>query len=270
MSNIENIITNLRSELRSQKKLLSKIENQIEPGIEGSLVIRKVSEQNIRYYRYIKGNTPIEYLNSSKTELLSRLAQKRYDEQMAKTIRERINAIEKSLKPLEKLKDRKDLAHIYDDMPKELKQHIKPRMDENEEYAAKWQSKKLLTNSMEKKHPCKTLRGEYVRSKSEALIADRLFARGVPYHYEPMVMLTGRPTLCPDFYVLNKRTEENFFWEHLGMMDDPTYCNRNMKKIRDYTDMGYIQGKDLIITYETKEYPLDTNYIEKIIERLLK
>ncbi len=95
MSNIENIITNLRSELRSQKKLLSKIENQIEPGIEGSLVIRKVSEQNIRYYRYVKGNTPIEYLNSSKTELLSILAQKRYDEQMAKTIRERINAIDK-------------------------------------------------------------------------------------------------------------------------------------------------------------------------------
>lgn len=270
MSNIENITTNLKSELKAHQRLLSKIENPMEPSIEGSLIIRKISEQNIRYYRYIGGGTPPEYLNSSKTEIISQLAQKRYDTQLSKALKERIKALQKSLKALEGLKDKKDLSHIYDDMPKELKQHIKPRMDENEEYAAKWQSKKLLTSNLEKKHPCKTLRGEYVRSKSEALIADRLFARGVPYHYEPMVMLTGRPTLCPDFYVLNKRTKENFFWEHLGMMDDPAYCNRNMKKIKDYMDMGYIQGKDLIITYETKEYPLDTDYIEKIIKRLLK
>ena len=246
---MERIISDLKKELQQLNRMLRKVK-ETEKEVKGSLSIRNRGDTYI-FFRHTDRNTPIEYLNSSKTELLSRLAQKRYDEQMAKTIRERINAIEKSLKPLEKLKDRKDLAYIYDDMPKELKQHIKPRMDENEEYAANWQSKKLLTNSMEKKHPCKTLRGEYVRSKSEALIADRLFARGVPYHYEPMVMLTGRPTLCPDFYVLNKRTKENFFWEHLGMMDDPTYCNRNMKKIRDYTDMGYIQGKDLIITYET-------------------
>ena len=266
---MDKLITDLKAKKKDLDRIFHKIENS-KVDIEGSLLIRKSQKGFISFFHYIDRNTPPEYLNSSKTELLSSLAQKRYDTQLSKALKERIKALEASIKPLEELKDIKDLSHIYDDMPKELKQHIKPRMDENEEYAAKWQSKKLLTNNMEKKHPCKTLRGEYVRSKSEALIADRLFARGVPYHYEPMVMLTGRPTLCPDFYVLNKRTRENFFWEHLGMMDDPAYCNRNMKKIRDYMDMGYIQGKDLIITYETKEYPLDTNYVEKIIKRLLK
>ena len=265
---MDKIITDLKAKKKELYRIFNKIENS-KVDIEGSLLIRKSKNGFISFFHYIDRNTPIEYLNSSKTEIISQLAQKRYDTKLSKTLKERIKALEASIKPLEKLKYRKDLSHIYDDMPNELKRNVKKHLDENEEYAAKWQSKKLLTSNLEKKHPCKTLRGEYVRSKSEALIADRLFARGVPYHYEPMVMLTGRPTLCPDFYVLNKRTKENFFWEHLGMMDDPAYCNRNMKKIRDYMDMGYIQGKDLIITYETKEYPLDTNYIEKIIEKLL-
>lgn len=265
---MERIISDLKKELQQLNRMLRKVK-ETEKEVKGSLSIRNRGDTYI-FFRYTDRNTPLEYLSSSKTELLSRLAQKRYDEQMTKAIKERIKAIEKSLKPLEGLKDKKDLSHIYNDMPKELKQHIKPQMDENEEYAAKWQSKKLLSNSMEKKHPCKTLRGEYVRSKSEALIADRLYANGIPYHYEPMVMKTGWPSLSPDFYVLNKRTRENFFWEHFGKMDDPAYCNKNMKKIKDYADMGYIQGKDLIITYETLEHPLDTNYIERIIKRLLK
>lgn len=46
------------------------------------------------------------------------------------------------------------------------------------------------------KHP--TLQGEYVRSKSEALLANIFFYHNIPYQYEKPLILNSR-TLLPDF-----------------------------------------------------------------------
>ncbi len=42
-----------------------------------------------------------------------------------------------------------------------------------------------------------------------------------------------------------------------------------MKKIRQYGKNGFIQGKNLILTFESSECPLDIKNVEKIIEALL-
>ena len=97
------------------------------------------------------------------------------------------------------------------------------------------------------------MRGDYVGSKSEAIIADRLFANDIPYHYEvaftpegeadtsrPVFDMYGRlmgyeglgtdpydrDTLHPDFYVLNKRTRKTYYWEHLGRLTTPEKASR--------------------------------------------
>ncbi len=85
-----------------------------------------------------------------------------------------------------------------------------------------------------------TSKGERVRSKSETIIADLLAREGVPYRYEYPVKLrvpwvvSGMQTITqlhPDSMVLNVRTREVYYWEHFGMMDDPDYLKKNLKKI---------------------------------------
>ncbi len=76
-------------------------------------------------------------------------------------------------------------------------------------------------------------------------------------------------TLHPDFYVLNKRTRKAYFWEHLGKMDDPSYCLKNFNRFMRILDAGYIIGEDLIVTHEDSKHPLMTESIDAIIEKYL-
>ena len=146
-------------------------------------------------------------------------------------------------------------------------------------------------------HTYKTIRGDYVGSKSEVMIADRLLANGIPYHYEiafipetevdrsrPVYDAFGeivgyetlgfdpysRDTLHPDFYVLNKRTRKAYFWEHLGKLQDPRYCQTNLRRLMRMVDAGYAIGEDVLVTHEDAEHPLRTESIDDIIEKYLK
>ncbi|MBQ6124420.1 MAG: hypothetical protein IJL13_03365 [Spirochaetales bacterium] len=156
--------------------------------------------------------------------------------------------------------------------------------------------KKRRIHDKDDYHRFKTLRGDYVGSKSEVIIADRLYVKGIPYHYEiaftPEAEIdVSRPvydqfgfiagyevigfspfdqdTLHPDFYVLNKRTRKAYFWEHLGKMDDPSYCLKNFNRFMRILDAGYIIGEDLIVTHEDSKHPLMTESIDAIIEKYL-
>ena len=95
----------------------------------------------------------------------------------------------------------------------------------------------------------RTLRGEYVRSKSEMLIADLLYALGVPYEYEPRIVLGGREVMG-DFWVKSRLNGKEYYWEHYGMLDKEEYAERAAEKQREYWKAGYRLGKSLIETYE--------------------
>lgn len=96
-----------------------------------------------------------------------------------------------------------------------------------------------------------TQKGEKVCSKSELMIAGTLFKRKIPYHYE-RPLNTSSGTIHPDFLCLNTRTHQEFIWEHLGMMDDPAYAEKAIARIKKYRSYGYVPGKNLILTFETK------------------
>lgn len=266
---MERIIDELRKQKRILDKLLKKIESSCIDIIDGSLVIRSDGEST-RFLRYRTKDTPLEYLNSRKVGILAPLSQKRYNSELYRTVKARAKAIEKSLKPLEGLKDKEDLLHIYEDLPQEIKGYVTPILDDDEEYARKWQNQWVPQNDIPMKTKYKTLRGDFVRSKSEALIADRLYANGIPYHCEPLMGGKGKSLMSPDFMALNKRIRKTFFWEHFGMMDDATYCNRSIDKIVEYSRKGHLIGTDFIATFETSEHPLDTRLVERIIEGMLK
>ena len=114
-----------------------------------------------------------------------------------------------------------------------------------------------------------TKRGEMVRSKSELLIADLLYEMEIPYRYEPRVRMKGGNYKYPDFLILNRKTRQTIYWEHLGLMDDPDYLNNNLAKILEYGENGICLGKNLMITFETSEHPLNVRWIRKILSEIL-
>ena len=84
----------------------------------------------------------------------------------------------------------------------------------------------------------RTERGDLVRSKSELVIADKLHARGIDYAYEqPLVLPNGR-TRYPDFTIADDAMGVTFYWEHLGLLDDPGYRARWERKRAEYLACG--------------------------------
>ena len=66
------------------------------------------------------------------------------------------------------------------------------------------------------------------------MIADKLHAAGIDYAYEqPLVLSDGR-TRYPDFTIEDDASGITYYWEHLGMLDDPAYRSRWERKRNEY------------------------------------
>ncbi len=111
----------------------------------------------------------------------------------------------------------------------------------------------------------KSISGNLVRSKSEAIIDMLLFINKIPYRYECALHL-GETTIYPDFTIRHPKTGDIFYWEHFGLMDNPSYAFNACSKLQLYTSYKIIPSIQLIATYETKDHPLTTNAVEKIIQ----
>lgn len=104
-----------------------------------------------------------------------------------------------------------------------------------------------------------------VRSKSEAMIANALTDAQLPFRYEQALMISGIRTY-PDFTVLCPDGSGNvIYWEHFGMMDVPAYAQMMRAKLSAYMEAGILPGKDLIMTFESKNNVPDLLYIEMLI-----
>lgn len=106
--------------------------------------------------------------------------------------------------------------------------------------------------------------GTAVRSKSEVFIADALHFHCIPFRYE-CSFNAGDITLHPDFTIRHPHTGRMYLWEHLGLADDLRYMRNSFEKQRLYIANGYIPGINLLLTYETREYPLTPEAVEKVI-----
>ena len=110
-----------------------------------------------------------------------------------------------------------------------------------------------------------TSAGIHVRSKSESMIVYLLHNYKIPFRYESELEL-GQVTVYPDFTIRHPKTGKLFLWEHLGMVDEPAYRRNALSKLQLYMEHGWIPYVNLILTFETKEYPLDMAYVEGLIK----
>lgn len=81
-----------------------------------------------------------------------------------------------------------------------------------------------------------TTRGDVVRSKSEAIICEVLFERGIDYAYERELRMDDGSRRLPDFTIEDADTGLTIYWEHLGMLGDHEYARRWEAKRRWYAE----------------------------------
>ncbi|OPF90466.1 ATP-dependent DNA helicase [Rhodopseudomonas palustris] len=121
----------------------------------------------------------------------------------------------------------------------------------------------------------RTSRGEFVRSKSELAIAEKLNGMGIGYVYEQPLQLDGK-TRWPDFTITDEDSGITYYWEHLGMLSDPQYAARWQIKRSAYLAAGIrpigeqADGDVLIETREDAGVGLDMVEVDRLARLILR
>lgn len=111
----------------------------------------------------------------------------------------------------------------------------------------------------------KTLKGHMVRSKTELIIADKLFNADVAYDYEkPLDGSIRKGRIFPDFSFADA-AGDLIIWEHFGRMDDPQYVKGHDWKMKWYSQNGFSEGENLFVTKETLDSGIDSSDLERIL-----
>lgn len=258
----------LNMEIKKLEEAIQKLKRNLEKYPEGSLQINH-SNGCVQYYynnprsRYVRP----QYIKKENCELVQKLAQKDYDTKLLKRLEERLKVAKKTFAVYNKT----DLEEIFYKYTKDRQRLLIPRYISDEDYAKKWEDISYQRKTFaEGTAEIYTVKGERVRSKSEKIIADALERNNVPYKYECPLELTGGRVIHPDFTVLNKRTRKEFYWEHLGMMDDVEYARNAVRRIEEMGRNGIMPGKNLLITAETKVNPINVTIVDMIIQEYLQ
>ena len=260
------VVETLKAGIMLLKEELQRIQNRKRPT---EYLIFKTEKSYIRYYLKNRQRKESRYISCREEKVLREYCQERFLDKLENKLPKEIDKLEKIAVLLGKVRDGKA---IFEELPEPVKKFATPRLYGEKEMIESFyrKGKYARRSSYEISYENKTDRGEYVRSKSELIIANMLYRDGIPYEYERPVMLKNKTIKYPDFTVLNTRTGREYLFEHFGMMDDPEYRFKNLEKIKDYENSGYIQGINLIMSFETKDNPLDTEHIKKLIKTFFK
>ena len=267
--NKKNLLEELSKRLKDLNRLISYIEKHPAMSIKESLYVCSDAKNCYVYKVFEDGRR--EYLGKDKKEEIRALSKKaHYTKMLAAALKER-DQIEKCIRILNSGKGITDIDDVYPSLNKVIRRTEGPFTITDDGYVSRWlKEKNYLRNNREINGQNKTLKGEYVKSKSEIIIADRLTYYGIPYVYEVATATdVFVDMMYPDFLILNKRTKEEFYWEHLGKMGDPKYAVRNQIKMEQFAQQGIIMGKNLIVSIESGDRPLSTEYVDSVIKSIL-
>lgn len=121
----------------------------------------------------------------------------------------------------------------------------------------------------------KTRKGMAVRSKSEVIIADLLFSKHIDFQYELPFVASDGSWRSPDFTIEDDTTGRKTYWEHLGMLQRPSYRRKWETKLAWYRnngvkpdDEGGGQDGTLVITKDGPDGSISSAEIETLVDRL--
>lgn len=259
--------------LAEKERLLREIAvlvKKIEEAPEGSLIYHK-NGSRFKYYQQISHGADLKkretrYLRKKEFDLVEKLAQKAVWRRQFQDLRQQLAEVDLYLNA--------HAAHpatTFDHLcHSELLQKVLfTEAPEPDQFITNWLRQPFESNPS---HPetlkVPTTRGRFVRSKSEAFIAYSLDKHHVPYKYESRLPISF-PVIYPDFTILHPETHQLLIWEHFGLIDDPDYLQSAANKMRIYIQHGYIPNRNLFMTFESSDYPLDINSVDWLIENLI-
>ena len=194
-----------------ERKRLEKLRNEIQTQLltlpEGKLICSHFSKGCKLYHKTSSNRT---YLPKSKRPIAEKLAYKRYLTLLLEEVAQEINAIDFYLRhhPKEPLKS----SQLLTDIP-EYKELLSSYFTPIAQELADWKAQPYETNPTYPEYRIhKSISGNLVRSKSEALIDMLLYTNKIPYRYECALPLEGL-TLYPDFTIRHPITGKTYYWE---------------------------------------------------------
>lgn len=247
--------------------IIKKARKELLNAPDGRLRVGK--SQGCSQYYYCEKGGPHNgvYIPNAEIKKARKLAQKAYDE---KVLRYAERAHRQISKLLEVYADDK-IEQIY------LKEHparqklVFPFEDTYEMKLESW-----MQNGFEGKFfaidapEIYTNGGIRVRSKSEKILADYFELKGILYKYECPLWLNSYGLVYPDFTFLSRKTGREIYWEHEGMMDNPEYAQKAIKKIENYEKDGIYLGENLILTFETSQTVLNMEIVRELVAKYLE
>lgn len=268
---MKKIETILREEALELKQVVEKAKHRLTDVPAGTLRVRNWNGRVEYYYKNSNTENAKEsrsngrYLKKSEKGLAKAIVQRDYDTTVIKRAKERIKGIEKFLEVYQKT----DLKQLYREVNPFRRNLIEAEIISDEEFIRQWQVVGYRGKEFEdEENEIVTERGERVRSKSEKIIADKLFALGIPYRYEYPLVLAGNVRMYPDFTILKMPEREEVYLEHFGMMDDADYVDSVLYKLSTYEKNKIYLGVNLFVTHETGRNPLNTRALDGMLRKV--
>ncbi|SFP98748.1 hypothetical protein SAMN04487928_11448 [Butyrivibrio proteoclasticus] len=256
----------LLDEMTKLERIKHILDERLQDVPEGRLRISSTGKYT-QYYLCTSNNSRNgNYMPKEKQSDIRALAQKAYDKKLKKLIDKRVKQFQQIANDYAD----DEIDAIYAHLTPRRKELVVPIQATYEQLVKKWKSipyeGKAFKEGMVEIY---TKKGERVRSKSEKILADMFYDRGIEYKYECPLYLKGYGVVYPDFTFLSKKTNEELYWEHEGRMDDPAYVDKAIRKIDVYAKNGILSGERLILTYESSKYSLNLSIVEKLINTYL-
>jgi len=114
----------------------------------------------------------------------------------------------------------------------------------------------------------RTLKGHMVRSKSELVIANMLYQRGIEYQYEPRFEGIQVPGVVRPDFMFAAPAGDPIVWEHLGMLTRDDYRQSWERKRAWYLQNGFVEGVSLFTTRDDEKGGLDSEEVRRVTEQI--
>ena len=220
-----------------------------------------------RYYLINNQAPGVHYIRQEDKELAKRIAQREYGEKVIRRAEAELRAIDSFCSRFES--ERAD--DVFAALKPARQALIRPALLDDELYVRRWLEQDHETNpSFPEGKRFQTRQGQMVRSKVELMQANVYDELGIPYKYECKLILKDGTVFYPDFTALHVPTRRMIYHEHMGMMDDPDYQRKAMSKIAVYAKNGIYVGKNLILTFDTRENPFDLEVFRAMVKDIFQ
>lgn len=254
---------NKRSELIAEA--IAEIEKRLKDFPDGSINIKK-HKGHWCFYTY-DNESGEKYLCHSDERLIEELVQKGYLKKVLQAFKKEQSVLNRTVRAYPAIVG----EEVFEQLSEARKKFAKPIVTGDGEYVRKWLEKPYKPKPIANDVPVYlTMKGERVRSKSEMIIADRLYLNGIPYKYECPLMVGNGEIIHPDFSILKMSTRKVVYHEHCGRMDDPGYVDDMVSRVNKYNQAGITQGDSLFFSFETSSTPLDVRVIDELINKYFR